>query len=94
MTVHAEDLPLAVRRRLGLVGARPGRAPEAAEQGSDAAGARPGRAGPGPDALSIPCPGRCVSCGERFPNALRWQQHADETGCSIWSIDLHGSEIS
>ena len=43
MTVHAEDLPLAVRRKLGLDAKPTGRA-------------KPSRAGVG---LSEPCPGHC-----------------------------------
>ena len=77
MPVHAEDLPANVRKRLGLDTGKTGKA------GSRKRGKS--RAGVG---LGAPCPGHCVSCGEPFSSALRWEQHAAVTGCSIWSIDL------
>ena len=82
VTVHASDLPAAVRKKHGLDG------PKTGDPGSRSK-RKKSRAGVG---LSEPCPGRCVTCGERFPDALRWEQHAASTGCSVWSIDAYGEQ--
>jgi len=72
--LRADQLPADVRRKLGLAG-----------KNSKTSGAK-SRKGTG---LSVPCPGRC-GCGARFPNALLWEKHVDETGCTRWDIELQG----
>jgi hypothetical protein len=38
----------------------------------------------------VPCPGRCGTCGERFPDAHQWELHVDAVhgGCGRWDIDF------
>ncbi len=70
--VRLDQLPAAVRKRVEAQLGLKGRS-------------KPSRAG---TSTRKPCPGRCGTCGERFPTAHAWEAHADATGHGIWSIDL------
>ena len=59
------------------------------EAGARAPRTRPARRGKSRAGISdrTPCPGHC-GCGQAFPTAHAWEQHAAEARHRRWNIDL------
>jgi hypothetical protein len=65
VTLHAEDLPAATRKQLGI---------ELQTKTGQVKRRRTTR-----DGMTVACDARC-QCGERFTSSTAWERHSDEQG--------------